>query len=244
MIDKVFCRVEECNTHRAHPARDRLSWKPPRRDKQLNADEWAAAMHLVMCAITKELPPPDRLPKCLRNPPKQQPESVGRKPPKIIDGVCTNGAGRGDGEEPSCLKDMKRARKQFRDEEMKADAFLSILQVRGWCIFSAYLDVIRVRSVLLKTKSSFCRGVEFGPFGRKAPLPGSRWPLESNPQPHAVALEVFGENQLKGVWPKLLEALPPARAEALARLARGNLETLGQAAECDALPRERLIPPR
>lgn len=37
-----------------------------RRDKQLNRQEWAVAMHLIACATQKKLPLPDELPKCLQ----------------------------------------------------------------------------------------------------------------------------------------------------------------------------------
>lgn len=51
------------------------------RDGQLTRDEWAVAMHLVVCTTGRHLPLPARLPRCLRIPPKAQqlPPSGGKK---------------------------------------------------------------------------------------------------------------------------------------------------------------------
>lgn len=116
------------------------------RDEQLNKDEWALAMHLVVCATARKLPLPPRLPRCLlRLPPSSavQPQQE-NKPAAAGSAATCNKKGKANKkqkgeqppapetstkEEPTLRVDLKRATKEFKNGSTKAEEFLPVLEV-------------------------------------------------------------------------------------------------------------------
>lgn len=120
------------------------------RDEQLNREEWAVAMHLVVCVTARKLPLPARLPKCLRpEPSNQQPplkEPQPRKEPAAEPGADkgktpiewqeTNTKEKAKDKPNSPPVDLKRATKEFKTGAMEVEEFLPVLQVRwAWHVF-------------------------------------------------------------------------------------------------------------
>eukprot|EP00903_Cladosiphon_okamuranus_P006797 g6625.t1 len=118
------------------------------RDQRLNREEWAVAMHLVVCVTAKKLPLPARLPKCLRQlssdqqPPLQEPQqqrqtqqgqpAPGKSPEK---GEESKKQEQEKGpkkttkeQQPGLPVDLKRATKEFENGGMKAGEFLPVLK--------------------------------------------------------------------------------------------------------------------
>lgn len=121
------------------------------RDEKLNKEEWAVAMHLVVCATARKLPLPDRLPKCLLLRPssshQQEPlKETQRRQQRQGETAADSGAEGGkepvkhqkrtpkektqEGK-PNPPADLKRATKEFKSGGMEAEDFLLVLQVRG-----------------------------------------------------------------------------------------------------------------
>lgn len=132
------------------PVEDRAKPAPTRRDEQLNREEWAVAMHLVVCATGRKLPLPARLPKCLRpassdqNQPLEEEQQQQQPRRRLgVDPAADKKAREGEypvqhhekvpkaktATRSSPPVDLKRATKEFKNGGMEAGEFLPVLEV-------------------------------------------------------------------------------------------------------------------
>ncbi|CAM9248693.1 unnamed protein product [Ectocarpus sp. 6 AP-2014] len=108
------------------------------KDERLNREEWAVAMHLVMCSTTKQMPLPGKLPKCLRTPPigrqdqplpeedqpggGNNPKNIRERKPEKDPSTPTSKS------KYSPPTDFKQATKEFKNGDMEAEKYLPILR--------------------------------------------------------------------------------------------------------------------
>ncbi|CAM9504620.1 unnamed protein product [Ectocarpus sp. 4 AP-2014] len=226
------------------------------KDDRLNREEWAVAMHLVMCSTAKQMPLPGKLPKCLRTPPigrqhqplpeedqpgggrnaKNIPE---RKPKKNLSTPTSK-------RKYSPPTDFKQATKEFKNGDMEAENYLPILRAafgkkelaKMWPKLLPRLPPEKAREL------AEAAGLDFEALSESvtSPVPRQartgmdatasykRGDMGAREYFENVLQEAFGD-KLAGMLPDILKALPPDRAEALAAVAKAQADDVRRLAE-------------
>ncbi|CAM9586622.1 unnamed protein product [Ectocarpus sp. 12 AP-2014] len=204
------------------------------KDERLNREEWAVAMHLVMCSTAKQMPLPGKLPKCLRTPPigcqdqtlpeEDQPDG-GRNAKNIPE--------RKPEKKPSAPTDFKQATKEFKDGDMEAENYLPILRAafgkkelaKMWPKLLPRLPPEKARELAEAAglDSEVLSESATSPAPRQVGLKDAtvsykRGDMGAREYYESVLQEAFGD-KLAGMLPDILKALPPDRAEALVAVA-------------------------